>query len=1004
MNNLDTIIKELEGYKFLISDFSIFQGIDDPIIHLGDDTSLDPRGDRKTVRVLKHRTTGVKYVYREHKKKDDGIREILGYALLRIMELPHTVLPEVTVCPTAATTHASLIPRLLRDRKRTLPRFTHEQKQSAAVHLALGDFDRTWTNYDSLDGNLVILDNAGGDAIFRGNFDAGLLCYRETGLVTPTDTLQTFSSGIERLQGLLEGDYLKRIVALTGLSGDAAEQKRIELERNVRILPLIIESMISGSYDMRLSDYYHVQYTHKRTRRDGVLRYEGRDILYSYMPGQGETLDVAGTVVVGKAHIGPYKSVSLVTPIVDRSEIQNIVRLIFETDSDLSSGIKARDETVDALTDQIIKNQRLRYRILPASEGAALSSVEKSPASDISVVSRETILEEIAKAEAGKYKGIIVYPPTIDWGTLHQRPHQLTKYFARQGYLAFYCTPNNDTLEVEGYRRLEPGLYLTDRISDLFDIKKPIVVITWPFLEPLVYQFTGDPTIVYEVIDELSLFGGDTNPQIGEMDKRLTDIADVVTTTADILHTNKKKERPDTVLVENAADLGHFLRPVSDNEIPPEMQAIASQGKPIVGYYGALAHWINYSLVLDAARQRPDLNFVFIGRDYERDGSLQSVLAAAPPNVFYIGGPNNNGVPYEQLPGYLRAFSVAMIPFDHTSPIIQSTSPVKLFEYMAGGKPVVATDFPEARKYSCVRRATDLPSFIDSIDAALAEKDSPEFIEQLHTTARENSWTERVTRIEEALARAKTPHVRRFTLFQEKQKAKKMLEDTATELLKRRQYEAAIFCYEQLIGIAPEASLFDFEVGKIYLRHLRQPANAITHFRREIRKNPQSGWVHALLGEAYLQNGDFQHGLKALEDALHIPDYQGSTRHAFTLLERHRYIAELREEAHKHSLNNPSLALEIYGEILFLDPRDRLADYEIGRIYTYHGKYEKALPYAMEATAKLPTSPWTHIALGETYLHLGRKNDAKRSFNTALTCTRDQDLRVNIERWTNKCS
>lgn len=169
-----------------------------------------------------------------------------------------------------------------------------------------------------------------------------------------------------------------------------------------------------------------------------------------------------------------------------------------------------------------------------------------------------------------------------------------------------------------------------------------------------------------------------------------------------------RPQRSDVVLSPNGVDYLHFHNASLSSS--PALEPLIASGKPIIGYYGALAAWIDYPLLSRLARMRSDLQFLFIGPSH--DHSLEASGLLQMSNVCWVGP-----VAYADLPGYLRAFDVAMIPFLINS-ITNATSPIKLFEYMAGGKPVVSTPIAECKEMPGVLIAADAHEFSLQINLA----------------------------------------------------------------------------------------------------------------------------------------------------------------------------------------------------------------------------------------------------------------------------------------------
>jgi glycosyltransferase involved in cell wall biosynthesis len=162
-------------------------------------------------------------------------------------------------------------------------------------------------------------------------------------------------------------------------------------------------------------------------------------------------------------------------------------------------------------------------------------------------------------------------------------------------------------------------------------------------------------------------------------------------------------------------------------------------GNPIIGYYGALARWFDYGLLKELARLRPNYQFVLIGPDY--DGTLELAGVPLEANIHWLGVK-----PYADLPHYLQYFDVAIIPFV-VNDITNATSPLKLFEYMAGEKPIVITPMQESMRYPGVAVGADALQFAQQLDVALSRRDDQAYLSLLRQTAQENTWEHRADEI-----------------------------------------------------------------------------------------------------------------------------------------------------------------------------------------------------------------------------------------------------------------
>jgi len=193
----------------------------------------------------------------------------------------------------------------------------------------------------------------------------------------------------------------------------------------------------------------------------------------------------------------------------------------------------------------------------------------------------------------------------------------------------------------------------------------------------------------------------------------------------------KKYRKKNFRLVTNGVDISHFTE--IPNNIPQQMRRILKKNKQIIGYYGALASWFDYNLIKEVAQERKDWEFVLIGWDY--DSSLQKSGLCSLGNVTVIGP-----IDYKLIPRFGRFFDVCTIPF-LINDITKSTSPVKLFEYMALGKPIVTTEMPECKKYKSVIISKNIvDDFITKVEKALELRNKDEYKKLLLKESRENSW------------------------------------------------------------------------------------------------------------------------------------------------------------------------------------------------------------------------------------------------------------------------
>jgi len=182
--------------------------------------------------------------------------------------------------------------------------------------------------------------------------------------------------------------------------------------------------------------------------------------------------------------------------------------------------------------------------------------------------------------------------------------------------------------------------------------------------------------VVYDCMDELSLFHG-ASPKLVHQEQQLLSWADVVFTGGKSLYESKRRHHHNVHCFPSSVDTTHFLAKKT-YAVPED---IASLPSPRIGYYGVIDERLDYDLLSQTAAQNPSFSFVMIGPVVKVDpDALPKSL-----NLHYLGQRD-----YEQLPSYLSAFDVAMMPFAHNEST-QFISPTKTLEYFALHKPVIST-------------------------------------------------------------------------------------------------------------------------------------------------------------------------------------------------------------------------------------------------------------------------------------------------------------------------
>jgi len=351
-------------------------------------------------------------------------------------------------------------------------------------------------------------------------------------------------------------------------------------------------------------------------------------------------------------------------------------------------------------------------------------------------------LREIVKGSGIDPRRVVVFLPTIGWhNCLPQRPHHLATALARQGYLVFFDCSGSLVDHFAGFMPVEQNLWLYHGPKGVLETLDHPILWAVTYNAPLADRWE-QRTLIYDWIDDLSVFPYNLE-RLERNHRRMLKEADLVLCVARGLINQSNGVRPDILYLPNGVEHERFSSPSGSVGLSSRFRRIVRQGRPVVGYYGAVASWLDVELLTEVARLRPDWSFLLIGHQLPDAPSLKPLQGLA--NVLVLTAQK-----YETLPHYLAPWTAAMIPFK-VNQITQATSPLKLYEYFAGGKPVISTPMPECQAFPEVHVIRDAREFSAALDLAAAQSRDASFPEHLRAVARENSWAARVQTVIEHL-------------------------------------------------------------------------------------------------------------------------------------------------------------------------------------------------------------------------------------------------------------
>jgi glycosyltransferase involved in cell wall biosynthesis len=245
-----------------------------------------------------------------------------------------------------------------------------------------------------------------------------------------------------------------------------------------------------------------------------------------------------------------------------------------------------------------------------------------------------------------------------------------------------------------------------------------------------------DPAaLVYHCVDNIGAVPGIDGAAFDRAERELLANADWTFATSPALRDRCAAVAPSrTEYFGNVADIELFATARQAGSIPADLEAVP---RPRIAYVGVLSDFkIDFELIEHAVTRRPDWHLVLIGD--EREGQSSAALARLKKrsNVHYLGWK-----PYTQLPDYLRGIDVALLP-QRINAYTRAMFPMKYFEYLAAGRPVVATPLPALAEFSSLHWQAATPdALIDAIAGAIA---APATVPINHPALLSHSWDARL--------------------------------------------------------------------------------------------------------------------------------------------------------------------------------------------------------------------------------------------------------------------
>ena len=372
----------------------------------------------------------------------------------------------------------------------------------------------------------------------------------------------------------------------------------------------------------------------------------------------------------------------------------------------------------------------------------------------------------------------IICISSIDWDFIWQGHQEIMSTLARAGNLVLFIENTgvrapvlrdlprlrhrlrNWARGVKGFREEAPNLFVYSPLVLPFPYLRiaqwvnGILLVRsvrrWmratSFTSPIVFTFLPTPTarhLLRELDPELTVYYCIDDFAASSMRaRRIRKTEDVLLKDVDMVFVTSEKLRVRAASFNTrvhtfpfAVNYAQFETARKENgDAPADVRELP---RPIIGYVGGVHRFVDQNLVLAVANAMPRASIVLVG-------PLQTDVArlAAHPNIHLLGAR-----PHRDVPAYIKAFDVAVVPYRLTE-YTANVYPTKLNEYLAMGKPVVATDLPEIRRFNVdhgdvVSVGATPSAYVEAVRAAV-RPDAEDNAWRRIAVARENSWESRI--------------------------------------------------------------------------------------------------------------------------------------------------------------------------------------------------------------------------------------------------------------------
>jgi glycosyltransferase involved in cell wall biosynthesis len=279
------------------------------------------------------------------------------------------------------------------------------------------------------------------------------------------------------------------------------------------------------------------------------------------------------------------------------------------------------------------------------------------------------------------------------------------------------------------------------RAARRLGMRRPLLWAYVPQAEALL-EVLDPALVVYHCVDDVAVQKGVDGDSFRAAEERFARRADLVLASAPALAERMRTLSDDVLYAPNVANTEMFARALRPGPVDRDVEALP---RPRLVFQGAIvATKIDVPLLAEVARLRPDWSIVMVGPRGAGDPGGDIAALERAPNIHLVGAR-----PESELPEVLRGADIGLIPYA-INDLTRSVFPMKVYEYLAAGLPVLSTPLPALQGLEEIDVVADAPALVEAAERRLAGEDSARR-EQRSRNAAAHSWEARLEEIEAAL-------------------------------------------------------------------------------------------------------------------------------------------------------------------------------------------------------------------------------------------------------------